>query len=460
MVKTPKTRHSKSHREPMTIELEPEAVSRMTDADQPATEAPAAPLADRSEPADGPAQAEGMETAGASQPQAEDASAAPQGYDFSSNEDRGATRSTAAEAAGAPPYSSSRQDNRSGGIGLVAAGIVGGVIALAGAGALQWAGVLPPSGGESALSDSVRTELSQLRQAVAGLENEAGGPDTELTGRVDALTQAVEQLKSDTSGLKQAMENSSGGENAGQQALETRLTEAEASISALRQQGGQQADGGELAAMGEKLAGLEALVTAANEAARNSEAKLGTLEQAVGTLGGKVEAQAGQPKIALSIAASALKTALDRGAPFEAELETFAAIAPDAPQLQSLRAYAGKGVSSREELVAESDAAVKAMIAAERPVAENAGFLDRLLSSAESLVSVRPIGVMEGTGVPETAARMEFALKSGNLQQALAEYDSLPEPAKAAGSAFADKVRARAQAEQLVDQLVAGAMKA
>jgi hypothetical protein len=103
---------------------------------------------------------------------------------------------------------------------------------------------------------------------------------------------------------------------------------------------------------------------------------------------------------------------------------------------------------------------VKAIIAAAKPLAENAGFFDRLLSSAESLVSVRPIGVVEGSGIPETAARMEFAVKSGNLDQALTEYESLPEPAKAAGSAFADRLRARAEAERLVDRLVAGAMKA
>ncbi|MGB3390356.1 MAG: phage tail protein, partial [Pseudaminobacter sp.] len=184
------------------------------------------------------------------------------------------------------------------------------------------------------------------------------------------------------------------------------------------------------------------------------------LEQTVGTLSGKVEAQEAQPKIALSIAASALKSAVDRGAPFEAELETFAAIVPDAPEIQSLRAYAGQGVVSRNDLLGESDAAVKAMIAAAKPVAEDAGFFDRLLNSAESLVSVRPIGAVEGAGVPETAARMEFAVKAGNLEQALAEYDSLPEPAKAAGSAFAEKIRARVEAERLVDQVVAGAMKA
>ena len=67
-------------------------------------------------------------------------------------------------------------------------------------------------------------------------------------------------------------------------------------------------------------------------------------------LSGKVEAQAAQPKIALAIAASALKSALDRGAPFAAELETFAAISPDAPELAALRAYAEKGVPTRAEI--------------------------------------------------------------------------------------------------------------
>ena len=460
MVKTPKTRHSKSHREPVTIELEPEAVSRVTDADSPVAEESAA-ASDQNETVDTVAETDGTQTASAdeSQTPADEApSSAPQGYDFSGNEDGASTRSTAAEPESAPAYA--RQDNRQGGLGLVAAGIVGGVIALAGAGALQWAGILPSGGSESSTADSVQAELAQIKQAVAGLESEAGGPDTELTGRVDALSQTVEQLKADASGLKQAVDASSDGENAGLQALETRLTEAEASISALRQQGGEQVDGGEVAALGEKLAGLEALVTAANEAGKATDGKVAALEQSVATLSGKVEAQAGQPKIALSIAASALKSAVERGTPFAAELETFAAIIPDAPEIQPLRAYAETGVASRDELLNESGGAVKAMIAAERPVAENAGFFDRLLSSAQSLVSVRPVGVVEGTGIPETAARMEYAVKSGNLQQAIAEYDSLPEPAKAAGSAFADKLRARAETERLVDQLVAGAMKA
>ena len=81
-------------------------------------------------------------------------------------------------------------------------------------------------------------------------------------------------------------------------------------------------------------------------------------------------------------------------------------------------------------LLAETDAAANAMIAAAAPPKQDAGFFERLLSSAESLVTVRPIGAVEGAGVPETVARMEVAIQAGDLEKALAEYDTLPEAAQ------------------------------
>ncbi|TGS53312.1 phage tail protein, partial [Mesorhizobium sp. M3A.F.Ca.ET.201.01.1.1] len=84
----------------------------------------------------------------------------------------------------------------------------------------------------------------------------------------------------------------------------------------------------DLGPLNEKLAGLDALVKSAGEAAQAADGRIAALEQSVQQLSGKVDAQASQPKIALAIAASALKAALDRGAPFATELDTFAAIAP------------------------------------------------------------------------------------------------------------------------------------
>ena len=99
-------------------------------------------------------------------------------------------------------------------------------------------------------------------------------------------------------------------------------------------------------------------------------------------------------------------------------------------------------------------------MAADTPVREDAGVFARLLTSAESLVKVRPVGAVEGAGVPETVARMEVAVDQGDYAQALAEYETLPEPARKVGAAFAAMLRARVEAEKQVDSLVSSAMKA
>lgn len=418
MVKTPKTRHSRKSREPVTIELEPDAVSRIADEEAAAAD----------------------DAGAASAPDAEaTAEPAPDergGFDYSFEErpsetvedDASVEQATAAESPAAPPPAEARR----GGMGGLAAGLLGGVVALLGAGALQFAGLLgaPGSGG----LDGVNGQIASLQREVATLsETRTGG---EADARIADLTQGLDQLRADIAALKSAAETGAEGDGAELAALAGRVGEVEGAVAALGE--AQKAEPVDLGPVEQRLAGLE---------------------RSVSDLTAKVEAQASQPKIALAIAASALKAALERGAPFSAELETFAAIAPDAPQLAALRVHADKGVSTREALVAAAGDAANAMITASRPVDENAGLVERLISSAESLVKVRPIGAVEGAGVPETVARMEAAVAEADYAKALAEYDSLPEAAKAAGAGFAAGVRARMEAEAGVDALVAGAMK-
>ncbi|OJU51477.1 MAG: hypothetical protein BGO03_09175 [Mesorhizobium sp. 61-13] len=264
-------------------------------------------------------------------------------------------------------------------------------------------------------------------------------------------------MRADLSALKSAVDASTPADGAELGALNDKVQQVEAAVTALGEAA--KVEPVDLAPVNEKLSALEASIKSATDAATEQSGRLTSLEQSFASLSTTVEAQASQPKIALAIAASALKSALDRGAPFAAELETFAAIAPDAPQLATLRAYAEKGVPTRAEIAAETDAAANAMIAAGRPVDENAGFVERLMSSAESLVKVRPIGAVEGEGVPETVARMEVAVTQADYERALSEYESLPDAAKAAGAEFAGRLKARMEVEAQVDALISSAMK-
>ena len=490
MVKTPKMRHSKSRREPVTIELEPGAVSRVVDEDavkaptedvtaeeavsQP--EVPEEPVhADQVdlepwEHADAAAAAQQAETAAPADAETKAPTEPESSYPASdvppsraktsdySFEDAspkpGATRD-APRKAETRDQPMAVQPKRSG-INGIAAGLIGGVIALVGAGGLQFAGLLGGPGSGSVSLDGVNRVIASLKTEIAGLK-QAGG-NTDASAKVDGLSAALDQVKTDVAALKSAVEQGGAGDNAGLAALGDKVKQIETAVAALGQAGN--AAPVDLGPLNEKLAGLDALVKSAGEAATAQEGRLAALEQSVSQLSGKVDAQASQPKIALAIAASALKAALDRGAPFSAELETFAAISPNAPEIATLRPYAEKGVPTRTDIAAETDEAANAMVAAAAPVDENAGFLQNLLASAESLVKVRPIGAVEGAGAPETVARMEVAVNQGDYAKALAEYATLPEAVKTAGADFAGKLKARIEVETQVDALIAGAMKA
>ena len=367
------------------------------------------------------------------------------------------------EAAQADPEPASTAPRSPSRLPVFAAGLIGAVVALVAAGLLQYAGILGAprtSGAVGPASANVEADISSLRSEIAALKETPGNATGVDPAKVDELSSALDQVRTDVASLQKAVESGAAGDTAGLEALRTRIEEIDTRLASQAEQSEAPATE-EIAALNERIAAVEAQAKSADEANSAIDGRLGAFQQSLDSLSSKVEAQAGQPKIALAIASSALKSAIERGVPFQSEIETFAAIAPQSPpEIADLRSYAENGVATQAELVAETDAAANAMIAAAAPPRKDAGIVERLLTSAKSLVSVRPIGAVEGDGVPEIVARMEVALQAGDLEKALAEYDTLPEAAKAAGAPFADRIRARMQVEKLADQAVAGAMQA
>lgn len=466
MVKTPRTRHSRTEKEPVTIDLAPDEVSRA----MPDEMAQAAPGGNEPPVDESPKDA----TAGEPATPPSDAPAgredeAPAFGRHDAPKDAAASERAAESSRAAPPPPAAPA-SRGGGL---LAGLLGGVAALAIAAGLQFAGLLPgattrpvPAGPDHGPAiAALEAEIAGLKGALAALPAPGEGGealDARVAGveeRVTALASGLEALSAEVTEIaaRPAPEGEAPAAPADLSPFEERIAALEADLGGLRDS---VAPATALAAVEQALASLRGELAAGAEGASASAARLDALEAAVATLTGRVDEQAEAPATAIIIAASSLKAAIDRGTPFTTELDTYAALAPDAPQLDALRAFAAAGVPTRTQIAAESDAAANAMIAAARPVDPEAGIVDRLMGSMMGLVQVRPIGVVEGEGVPEIAARLDAAVQAGDYERALTEYETLPAEAKAAGAAFIERLRARHAADRLADEALAAALRA
>ncbi|WP_222020310.1 COG4223 family protein [Rhizobium laguerreae] len=393
-------RHSKSADEPVTIDLDAQEFAAAADTEKPVDN----------------------ETGEADSTTA-DAGLAPETETASHAEDEEKPVMDAPEeepAAPEPPFTPPPEQpapKSAGTSGLIAAGIFGGLVALLGAGAIQYAGYLPGSSTPQTTSPETADlsgEIDGLKQTVANLAaNPVSTDDGELAKRVAAL-------------------------------------EAAAKAPAA----GAPADSGNVEALNKKIAELTGQVDQLRSTLAQSSEQQTTNGADIAKRLEEAEKKLNEPRedvaVARAIAAAALKAAIDRGGPFLAELDTFAGVAPDDPAVADLRAFAETGVPSRTELVSEVPDVATAIVEAVNQPDPNQSWSDRLMSSAKSLVSVRPVGNIEGESVEAIAARMEEKVKNGDLPGASAEWNNLPVLGKQASAAFKQSLEARIRVEELV----------
>ncbi|MBY5757160.1 hypothetical protein HFO07_10945 [Rhizobium leguminosarum] len=393
-------RHSKSADEPVTIDLDAQEFAAAADTEK--------PVDNETGDADSTTADVGLA------PETETASHAE--YEEKPVMDAPQEEPAAPEPSFTPPPEQPAPKS-AGTSGLIAAGIFGGLVALLGAGAIQYAGYLPGSSTPQTTSPETADlagEIDGLKQTVANLAaNPVSTDDGELAKRVAAL-------------------------------------EAAAKAPAA----GAPADSGNVEALNQKIAELTGQVDQLRSTLAQSSEQQTTNGADIAKRLEEAEKKLNEPRedvaVARAIAAAALKAAIDRGGPFLAELDTFAGVAPDDPAVADLRAFAQTGVPSRTELVGEVPDVATAIVEAVNQPDSNQSWSDRLMSSAKSLVSVRPVGNIEGESVEAIAARMEEKVKNGDLPGASAEWNSLPALGKQASAAFKQSLEARIRVEELV----------
>ncbi|QEE45597.1 hypothetical protein FVA81_13690 [Rhizobium sp. WL3] len=306
---------------------------------------------------------------------------------------------------------------------LVASGIVGGLVALALAGSMQYAGIVPGLGPEQTVeAPAVDTaEIETLKAEVARLAAQPApaATDPAIAERLAALEASVAETGSAPTADAAAVET-----------LKTQLVAAEQAIESLRSE-----------------------IVSNKQALDQSASRLTEAER-------KLEEPRSDVEMARAIALAGLKTAIDRGGPFLSELDALKSVSPEDPAVASLTPLASVGIPSRSDLAREFGQVADDILAAINQPTAGEGWTDRLLSSARSLVKVRPVGNVEGDTPEAIVARVENKLQNGDLKGAALEWDLLPGEGKQASSDFATKLKNRIEAEESVSaalsQTVAG----
>ena len=305
--------------------------------------------------------------------------------------------------------------------GALAAGIVGGLVTLLGFGGLQYAGFIPGLGPDRGVEQNISGELQALRDQIAALPTPAAVVDsTALEGRIAALEQSASQPVAN-----------------GVPGAEVETLKAE------------------IDNLTKELAGLKTALADAQQAASAEKAELTTR---IETAEQKLNEPVNDIQMAKAVAVTALKSAIDRGGPFLAELDALRSIAPDEQAVAALAQDAQVGVPTRTDLRREFPGTADAMLDALNQPDPNEGIFDRLVSSAMSGIRVRPVGSVEGETPEAVIARIEDKLNNGDLKGAALEWNGLPDAAKPAGEAFKARLDQRLRVEAAIDAAVAATM--
>ena len=180
--------------------------------------------------------------------------------------------------------------------------------------------------------------------------------------------------------------------------------------------------------------------------------RIAKLESAMPGLTSTVDRSAATAKSgALAMAFANLNEAVSAGRPYAAELAAVQPLLPDAASVDDLATHATAGIPTLPELTQDFIALAEK---AAPPPAAGGSFVDSVIASAKSAITIRRIDATATGNAPDAVmARAEDDLKQGELDDAVTEVDSLPPDVRDAFAGWLEKAHARLDADETLAKL-------
>jgi hypothetical protein len=302
----------------------------------------------------------------------------------------------------------------------------------------------PAAAADGAKLDELTARVSRLETAPPAASPAASSPAVdpaelkELAARITALDTAVKPIAQHLTDIeRQGTANAKAAQDAGARADTVAKAMADVQRVDADQEKRQQGTRTEVAAVAERLAAVETQVKQVGDQL--------------------AEAAVPKPDEALRYAliAAGLRSALERGDPFTAELAAARTAGLDPAVLTQIAPFASTGIPNVQDLFRELGALIPEMLKVSAPASHEGTYLDRLQAHAERLVRIRPVGDQAGDDPATVIGRIERDMARRDLAAVLAEFDKLPAPAQAVAEAWRKKALARQTAGAASAKLVA-----
>jgi len=292
----------------------------------------------------------------------------------------------------------------------------------------------PVFGRMADLEASVESKLGAARKGVAQDIDARIKPAEEQVETVKSTAQRLDremaQIKTDQQRLSQALEQA-----------RQQVARAEASADA-----GQKAAGSLKVGLDQLKGDVETRVaTAANAAVAPMVGKVAAIETNLDSVVKRDEdRQANARRTLLALELANLRKAIDAGRPFGKELADIKQLGAGMLDLKPLDSLASERLVTSAELLREFRSASNAVLDADAGRRTDGSLAGEIMARARSIVRVRKVSAeAKGDDAEAVLARMEAALKDGDLDRVQDEAGKLPEPAAAAARPWLQKLEAR-----------------
>jgi hypothetical protein len=334
---------------------------------------------------------------------------------------------------------------------IVVGAIIAGFWRLAGAPAQETA--LPPSAAQvpapatqatapaavasTAAADDISSRLDKIQQAL-----QSPRPDETLAARVTAAEAQTKSLGDSLTALTRRVDEVS----AAAQSVLVQAKAAAAAAAAAKSAAQASIQRGDIDALATRVTTLESALKSLSA----------DLAQDVAQHSSSADDRAARA----TVAAEALRAAVERGAPYQAELAAVQSLGADQNATAPLAPFAAEGIPSAAALGRELSALTPALQRASGTAPKEDSFLGRLQAHAQQLVRVTPLDAPTGDDPSSVIARLNADAARGDIAAALADIQRLPEKARSVAESWVKKAAAREQAIAASRRLATDALAA